>query len=157
MPAILSVAWQPGRYLVARKELVVGDPFGLIRDPYATYRGLDQFGGELVAAGATRPDAVPFLGVAVSMLHRLTVGTQDDAGGTFGAAAPRALLRWPDHPLIGFGGSRFGFWLLGALCTSACATLPGVSFECAFVPAALAYAVFVLPHLAPTICIFGHR
>ena len=149
-----SLARQPGRYLVAPKELVVVDALRLIKDIDPTGRGIDQFRGPFGAAGTSGADAVPFLELAGLVVDRHAVNKQWNPRSALGAAAPGTLFGWPDHPLVRLWWlrRRNRFRLLGALCTPTGEAVFPVRFQRAFLPAALAYAVFVLPHAAPAVC-----
>ena len=82
------MARQARRYFVAAEEFGISDVVGLIWDLPSAGWGLDQLGCLSAATGTTGTDAVPFSGLAALVVERHTVDTQNDGGGTFGAAAP---------------------------------------------------------------------
>ena len=138
VPAIPSLARQPGRYLVGVKELVVTDPVWLVKDLHPTGWGLDQFCWPSAAAGTAAADAIPCLGLAGLVVDRHAVNEQLHACFAFGAAAPGFLFGWPDHPQVGLRGLWLGnsFLLLGAVRTPAGAAVCATRLQCAFLPAA---------------------
>ena len=153
LPTLLSEAWKPDRYLVGVKELVVTDPVWLVKDLDPTGWGLDQFCGPSAAAGTAGADAVPFLRLTGLVVNRHAVNEQWNPHSALRASAPGSLFGWPDHPLVRLWGlrRRNRFRLLGALCTPTGEAVFAVRFQGAFVSAALAYAVFVLPHAVPAV------